>query len=155
MLDLQELAELFEAHKADAQQPIKSFEIGGEPFDFDQQAAVMGVVNLSPGSWYRESVCLSPESAIQRGFVLFAQGAHIIDVGAESTLADAERVPAAFAENFEFLGARMISPHGLAKKLDALNLRRTGAAMCAVDPAVRAPTQAIDHGVRILQPKSS
>tara|TARA_Y100001934_G_scaffold216490_1_gene256819 strand:- start:3361 stop:4245 length:885 start_codon:yes stop_codon:yes gene_type:complete len=94
MLDLQELAELFEAHKADAQQPIKSFEIGGEPFDFDQQAAVMGVVNLSPGSWYRESVCLSPESAIQRGFVLFAQGAHIIDVGAESTLADAERVPA-------------------------------------------------------------
>jgi dihydropteroate synthase len=52
----------------------------------------MGVVNLSADSWYRESVCLSPEAAIQRGRALAAQGADIIDVGAESTLAQAARV---------------------------------------------------------------
>jgi dihydropteroate synthase len=52
----------------------------------------MGVVNLSADSWYRESVCLTAESAIQRGKVLAAQGADIIDVGAESTLAHAARV---------------------------------------------------------------
>jgi dihydropteroate synthase len=51
----------------------------------------MGVVNLSADSWYRESVCLSAESAIQRGQVLHAQGADIVDVGAESTLANAAR----------------------------------------------------------------
>jgi dihydropteroate synthase len=51
----------------------------------------MGVVNLSADSWYRESVCLSSEAAIQRGKVLAAQGADIIDVGAESTLAHAAR----------------------------------------------------------------
>lgn len=51
----------------------------------------MGVVNLSADSWYRESVCLSTDSAIQRGKVLSAQGAQIIDVGAESTLAHAAR----------------------------------------------------------------
>jgi dihydropteroate synthase len=51
----------------------------------------MGVINLSPDSWYRESVCLSAEQAVQRGKVLAAQGARIIDVGAESSLAHAAR----------------------------------------------------------------
>ena len=52
----------------------------------------MGVVNLSTDSWYRESVCLTTESAIGRGRVLAAQGAEVIDVGAESTLAHAARL---------------------------------------------------------------
>lgn len=51
----------------------------------------MGVINLSADSWYRESVCLSAEAAVQRGRVLAEQGADIIDVGAESTLAHAAR----------------------------------------------------------------
>jgi dihydropteroate synthase len=52
----------------------------------------MGVVNLSPDSWYRESVCLTAGAAVQRGKMLAAQGADIVDVGAESTLASAARV---------------------------------------------------------------
>jgi dihydropteroate synthase len=52
----------------------------------------MGVINLSPDSWYRESVCLTVESAVRRGKVMREQGADIIDVGAESTLAHATRV---------------------------------------------------------------
>src|SRR5438105_1320069 len=62
----------------------------------------MGVVNLSPESWYRESVCLTTESAVQRGKVLAAQGADIVDVGAESTLAQAVRVDDA-AQNSKLL----------------------------------------------------
>ena len=58
----------------------------------------MGVVNLSPDSWYRESVCLTAEAAVQRGRVLTAQGADIVDVGAESTLAHAARVDDAGAK---------------------------------------------------------
>jgi dihydropteroate synthase len=49
---------------------------------------------LSPDSWYRESVCLNAEQAIRRGQVLQAQGADLIDVGAESTLSQAGRVAA-------------------------------------------------------------
>jgi dihydropteroate synthase len=52
----------------------------------------MGVVNLSADSWYRESVCLTADAAIARGKILAAQGAAIVDVGAESTLAQAARV---------------------------------------------------------------
>lgn len=61
-------------------------------FHFNAQPALMGVINLSADSWYRESVCLTAESAVQRGLTLAAQGAAIVDVGAESTLAHAVRV---------------------------------------------------------------
>src|SRR5580698_1642077 len=91
VLTLEKLAELFENNRAAASARVKEFSIGGVPFKFNSQPALMGVVNLSADSWYRESVCLSAEAAIQRGQVLAAQGAEIIDVGAESTLAHAAR----------------------------------------------------------------
>ena len=71
---------------------MKEFSIGGKKFNFNSQPAVMGVVNLSADSWYRESVCLTAEAAVQRGKILAAQGADIVDIGAESTLAHAARV---------------------------------------------------------------
>ncbi len=91
MLNLEHLAELLEKNRAAASARVKSFSIAGKLFDFNSAPAVMGVVNLSPDSWYRESVCLTTESAIQRGRVLHAQGADIVDIGAESTLAQAAR----------------------------------------------------------------
>jgi dihydropteroate synthase len=71
---------------------VKEFSIGGKFFAFNSRPAVMGVINLSADSWYRESVCLTAESAVRRGKVLAAQGAEIVDLGAESTLANAGRV---------------------------------------------------------------
>jgi dihydropteroate synthase len=52
----------------------------------------MGVINLSPDSWYRESVCLTTDAAIRRAHVLQEQGADLIDLGAESTLSQAALV---------------------------------------------------------------
>src|SRR5580692_9190604 len=92
MLKLEQLAELLEQNRAAAQARVKEFSIGGRPFNFNSQPAIMGVINLSPDSWYRESVCLNAEQAIQHGKVLSAQGARIIDVGAESSLAHAALV---------------------------------------------------------------
>src|ERR1019366_1070867 len=92
MLTLEKLAELLEKNRAAASARVKEFSIGGKPFAFNSQPTVMGVVNLSPDSWYRESVCLTAEAAVQRGKVLAAQGADIVDIGAESTLAHAARV---------------------------------------------------------------
>jgi dihydropteroate synthase len=92
MLTLEHLAELLGQYRSAAQSRVKEFQIGGRNFAFNSRPAIMGVINLSPDSWYRESVCLSAEQAINRGKVLSAQGAEIIDVGAESTLAHAARV---------------------------------------------------------------
>lgn len=92
MLNLEQLAQLFDQNRAAAQARVKEFSIGGRPFSFNAQPAIMGVINLSADSWYRESVCLNPKQAVRRGEVLHAQGAQIVDVGAESTLAHAARV---------------------------------------------------------------
>ena len=92
MLSLEQLSDLLEQDRATASARVKEFSLGGKKFRFNSSPAIMGVVNLSADSWYRESVCLSADSAIQRGKVLAAQGAQIIDVGAESTLAHAARV---------------------------------------------------------------
>ena len=92
MLKLETLAELFENNQAAALAQVKEFSIDDKAFAFNSQSAVMGVVNLSADSWYRESVCLTTDAAIQRGKILSAQGADIVDVGAESTLSNAARV---------------------------------------------------------------
>lgn len=92
MLDLEHLAALLERNREAAKARVREFSIGNKPFAFNTQRYLMGVINLSADSWYRESVCLSTEQAVRRGKLLASQGADIIDIGAESTLAHAERV---------------------------------------------------------------
>ena len=94
MLTLESLARLASEHSAELRARVAEFDIGGEKFAFNSQPAIMGVVNLSADSWYRESVSLTTDSAIERATVQHAQGARIIDVGAESTLAHAARADA-------------------------------------------------------------
>jgi dihydropteroate synthase len=89
MLTLEFLAQLAEAHRDALSARVREFSIDGESFRFNSEPALMGVINLSPDSWYRESVCLAVDQAIARGKVLRAQGARIVDVGAESTLSHA------------------------------------------------------------------
>ena len=91
MLTLEHLAGLLEKNRAAAAARVQEFSLGGQAFAFNSRPAIMGVVNLSPDSWYRESVCLTSDSAVRRALVLRAQGADIIDLGAESTLAHASR----------------------------------------------------------------
>ncbi len=92
MLTLEHLSELLDKHRVAAAARVKEFSIGSTHFAFNSRPAIMGVINLSPDSWYRESVCLTSESAVQRARVLHAQGAAIVDIGAESTLAHAARL---------------------------------------------------------------
>src|ERR1700704_2437032 len=91
MLNLQHLTELLAEHRSSFDARVKEFALGGRPFAFNSKPAIMGVINLSADSWYRESVCLTAESAIRRGRVMREQGADVVDVGAESTLAHAAR----------------------------------------------------------------
>jgi dihydropteroate synthase len=92
VLTLESLAELLEPHRNATRAGVREFSLNGHLFAFNSRPAIMGVINLSTDSWYRESVCLNTEGAIRRGRLLAAQGAEIIDVGAESTLAHAARV---------------------------------------------------------------
>ena len=92
MLTIEHLTELLAEHRPSAAVRVQEFALDGNHFAFNSRPALMGVINLSPDSWYRESVCLSAAAAVARGHVLAAQGASIVDLGAESTLAHAARV---------------------------------------------------------------
>ena len=56
----------------------RSFALGGAP-------AVMGIVNVTPDSFFGASRALDPAAAAERGLACLAEGAAIVDFGAEST----------------------------------------------------------------------
>lgn len=56
--------------------------------------AVMGILNLSPDSFYYKSRCSSVHEALKTSEQMIDDGAHIIDVGAASTRPGASEVPA-------------------------------------------------------------
>jgi dihydropteroate synthase len=99
MLTLAELAPVLASHAADLNHPVAEFNLRGHSFHSLGKPSLMGVVNLSPDSWYRESVCLNTEQAVQRGLRLHAEGAALVDLGAESTLLTAARTDAGAQNN--------------------------------------------------------
>jgi dihydropteroate synthase len=91
LLNLDYLAALASRHADALNTPVAEFTLRGRRFGPWPDVSMMGVVNLSRDSWYRESVVLNVEAAVRRGRRLAAA---IVDVGAESTILHAERVDA-------------------------------------------------------------
>ena len=91
MLSLAGLAALHGAHTREAAIPVTPARMG-EVVVGDDEPVIMGTLNLSRDSTYRESVAVSTASAIRKARVQIAQGASIVDVGAESSTARAARV---------------------------------------------------------------
>src|SRR5882724_6864455 len=90
-----------------------------------------------------------------------AAGVAAVVAGKDAALGidlDAESIAAALAEDLELFRLRLITPDRLA--LDVRNrfliqpgtrdLRGDGAAVRAIEPAVRPPAQAVGHGVCVL-----
>lgn len=98
MITLADLAALQNAHGDSWASPVAPVVIDGPHGSVvigDGPVTLMGCVNLSRDSTYRESVATSPADAVRMGRIQAAQGAAIIDLGAESSNARAARVPAA------------------------------------------------------------
>lgn len=91
MLSLESLSNLYLQNSPALKAPVAPLIIDGKQFE---QTALMATVNLSQDSTYRESIAVSAESAIRKSRVYFAQGADLIDIGAESSTAKATRVNA-------------------------------------------------------------
>ncbi len=54
----------------------------------------MGILNVTPDSFYDGGRYLAPEQAVEQGIRLSEEGADIIDIGAESTRPGSNPVPA-------------------------------------------------------------
>lgn len=91
-VDLAALSRMAAEHQHALADPVGAIHIAGAVRDLDADPLVMGVVNLSRDSTYRPSVAVSAESAVRRASAMHAQGAEVIDIGAESSTARAARV---------------------------------------------------------------
>ena len=131
MLTLEHLALLQAQHAEAARARVREFAIHGRKFAFNTRPALMGVVNLSPDSWYRESVCLSLDQAVRRSKALTAQGADIVDVGAESTLAHTARLAEKEQTSRLVPLVRELSQAGILVSVETYDLGVTRAALDA------------------------
>ncbi len=98
MITLAELAALQNAHGDAWDCPVAPVVLDGPRGSVvigDGAVTLMGCINLSRDSTYRESIATSPADAVRMGRIQAAQGAAIIDLGAESSNARAARVSAA------------------------------------------------------------
>lgn len=78
--------------------PRQIFELplpGREPLHLGTSTLVMGVLNVTPDSFSDGGLAYEPAHAIERALAMEAEGADIVDIGAESTRPGAEAVDAA------------------------------------------------------------
>ena len=69
---------------------------GGRDLELGQRhTRLMGVLNVTPDSFSDGGRYLEPEAALSHGLRMVREGAHILDVGGESTRPGSEPVPAA------------------------------------------------------------
>ncbi len=91
MISLSALADLVRQHPELLEAEVAPIRIGDRILD-PSRPALMATVNLSRDSTYRESIAPSAESAIRKARIAWAEGAALVDIGAESTTARAARV---------------------------------------------------------------
>lgn len=68
------------------------WKIGDRIFDLSRQGLIMGVLNVTPNSFSDGGHFFGAENALEHGLRMAAEGAHIVDVGGESTRPGAEAV---------------------------------------------------------------
>ncbi|MCD9879313.1 dihydropteroate synthase [Streptomyces guryensis] len=85
MISLTDLLALARRFEDDLSLPVDPLRVGDQIIDVDATPVIMGCINLSQDSTYRESVATSTGSAVRKGLILAAQGADVVDIGAESS----------------------------------------------------------------------
>jgi dihydropteroate synthase len=91
MISLSGLAALHTEYADDLAAPVEPVVVGGVTIG-GPEPVVMGTVNLSRDSTYRESIAVSTDAAVRKARTQIGQGAQIVDLGAESSTAGAARV---------------------------------------------------------------
>ena len=159
MFSLESLARLAGEHSRDLSAQVREFSLKGVPFPSTDRPHLMGVVNLSRDSWYRESVAHSTGAAMERARRLRAEGAHLIDLGAESSLAHAARMEADAQTKILLPVIRELGPEGFLFSVETYHpataraCLQAGAAVLNLtgsQPADEVYRMVADHGAGII-----
>jgi dihydropteroate synthase len=109
----------------------RGLQLGRHRLDLSRRVAVMGILNVTPDSFYDGGRHAAPEAAIEHGLRLIEEGADLLDVGGDSAGGRAARIEA--AEEI-----RRVAPviHGLARQTHvpiAVDTYRATTAAAALD----------------------
>lgn len=96
--------------------------------------AIMGIVNVTPDSFSDGGRFLAADAAIAHGLSLRADGAHILDVGGESTRPGAERVAPAEERARVLPVVAALAAEGALVSIDTMN---ASTAQAAIDAGAR------------------
>lgn len=78
---------------------IYNFECGTHILHLSERTHIMGIVNVTPDSFFDGGLYLDTDKALDHAIRMIEQGADIIDVGGESTRPGADTVPAQEEKN--------------------------------------------------------
>lgn len=95
---------------------------------------LMGVVNVTPDSFSDGGRYLDHDAAIAHGLALRLEGAHILDIGGESTRPGAERVAPEIERDRVLPVVRALAEAGAAVSIDTMN---ASTAVAAVEAGAR------------------
>ncbi len=70
-------------------QKSRFLNIKGQLHDFGQPK-IMGILNMTPDSFYAQSRVIHPDQLLERASAMITAGAHILDIGASSTRPNAQ-----------------------------------------------------------------
>ena len=71
---------------------MNNLNIGDKTFDLKHRTILMGILNVTPDSFYDGGKYFSPDKAIKHELMMEKQGADIIDIGGESTRPDSKKI---------------------------------------------------------------
>ena len=95
---------------------------------------IMGIVNVTPDSFSDGGRFLDSDHAIAHGLLLRSQGAHVLDIGGESTRPGAERVAPGVEQERVLPVVRALADAGVAVSIDTMN---ASTALAAVEAGAR------------------
>ncbi len=72
--------------------PLKTWRIRNHELDFNERVQIMGIINVTPDSFFSGSRSKNVESALKMAKKMIEDGADILDVGGESTSPFSKRV---------------------------------------------------------------
>jgi dihydropteroate synthase len=61
------------------------WDLGGRCLDFGEQVQIMGILNVTPDSFYDGGRYLEPQAAVERALQMVEEGADVVDLGGESS----------------------------------------------------------------------
>jgi dihydropteroate synthase len=92
---------------------------------------IMGIVNVTPDSFSDGGRYVDPDAAIAHGLRLRAEGAHLLDIGGESTRPGAERIPPSVEQERILPVVHALVEAGAAVSIDTMNASTALAAVAA------------------------